>query len=116
MQNLTIADHPLLRRDLTILRDRRTPHGVFRERIANAASILAYEAMRDLRVRTVTIDTPLESAEGVELDEEVFVVPILRAGLGMVNGFIRYVPEARVGHLRSEEHTSELQSRENLVC
>src|SRR5690606_10636312 len=80
MQNLTIADHPLLRRDLTILRDRRTPHGVFRERIANAASILAYEAMRDLRVRTVTIDTPLESAEGVELDEEVFVVPILRAG------------------------------------
>ncbi len=106
MQNLTIADHPLLRRDLTILRDRRTPHGVFRERIANAASILAYEAMRDLRVRTVTIDTPLESAEGVELDEEVFVVPILRAGLGMVNGFIRYVPEARVGHLgmkRDEE-------------
>lgn len=106
MQHLTIVDHPLLRRDLTILRDRRTPHGVFRERIAHAASILAYEAMRDLRVRAVEIETPLEVAGGVELEEEVFVIPILRAGLGMVDGFIRYVPEARVGHLgmkRDEE-------------
>lgn len=99
MENLTVADHPLLRRDLTILRDRRTPHGIFRERIGHAAAILAYEAMRDLQVREIEIETPLESTEGVELSEEVFVVPILRAGLGMVDGFIRYVPEARVGHL-----------------
>lgn len=99
MKNLTLVDHPLLRRDLTILRDRRTPHGVFRQKIADAAAILAYEAMRSLEVGSVLIDTPLEKAEGVELAEEVLVVPILRAGLGLVDGFVRYVPEARVGHL-----------------
>lgn len=106
MENLTVADHPLLHRDLTILRDRRTPHGVFRDKIGHAATILAYEAMRDLRVRKIEIETPLEVTDGVELQDEVFVVPILRAGLGMVDGFIRYVPEARVGHLgmkRDEE-------------
>lgn len=106
MENLTVVDHPLLHRDLTILRDRRTPHGVFRDKIGHAATILAYEAMRDLRVRKIEIETPLEVTDGVELQDEVFVVPILRAGLGMVDGFIRYVPEARVGHLgmkRDEE-------------
>lgn len=99
MKNVTVVDHPLLRRDLTILRDRETPHGVFRQKIADAASIMAYEAMRRVKVRAVEVQTPLEPAEGVELAEDVFVVPILRAGLGMTEGFVRYVPEARVGHL-----------------
>lgn len=106
MTNVTVVDHPLLRRDLTILRDRRTPHGLFRQKIADAASILAYESMRTLGVRSVDIQTPLEKTKGVELAEEVFVVPILRAGLGLVEGFIRFVPEARVGHVgmkRDEE-------------
>lgn len=106
MKNLTVVDHPLLRRDLTILRDRRTPHGLFRRTIADAASILAYEAMRSLEVGSVVVETPLERAEGVELAEEVLVVPILRAGLGLVEGFVRFVPEARIGHLgmkRDEE-------------
>lgn len=109
MENLTVADHPLLGRDLALLRDRRTPHGIFRRTISDAASILAYEAMRDLKVRPVKIETPLESTEGVELSEDVFVVPILRAGLGLVDGFVRFVPEARVGHLgmRRDEETHE---------
>ena len=96
---LTVVDHPLLRRDLTILRDRSTPHGVFRKTISDAAAILAYEAMRGLPLRTRAVETPLETTTGYELDEEVVVVPILRAGLGMVDGFIRFLPEARVGHL-----------------
>lgn len=99
MKNLTVVNHPLLLRDLTILRDRRTPHGLFRQTISNAASILAYEAMRSLEVGAVVVDTPLEKAAGVELAEEMLVVPILRAGLGLVEGFVRFVPEARVGHL-----------------
>ncbi len=96
---LTVVDHPLLRRDLTILRDRSTPHGLFRKTLSDAAAILAYESMRGLPLRTRTVETPLEPTTGYEIDEEIVVVPILRAGLGMVDGFIRFAPEARVGHL-----------------
>lgn len=106
MTNVTVIDHPLLRLDLTVLRDRRTTHGLFRQRMADAASILAYEALRTLEVRSIEVETPLEKAEGVERAEEVFLVPILRAGLGLVEGFLRFVPDARVGHLglqRDEE-------------
>jgi uracil phosphoribosyltransferase len=106
MKNLTVVDHPLLRRDLTILRDRRTPHGVFRKTMSDAAAILAYEAMRHLETREVEIETPLEPTKGYEIAFEVYVVPIMRAGLGLVDGFIRFVPEARIGHLgmkRDEE-------------
>ena len=96
---LTVVDHPLLKRDLTILRDRRTPHGLFRRKMGDAASILAYEALRDLEVAEESIDTPLEATIGFRLAKEIVVVPVLRAGLGMVDGFVRFVPEARVGHL-----------------
>ena len=107
MKNLTVVDHPLLRRDLTILRDRATPHGEFRKTISDAAAILAYEAMRDLETREVEIETPLEPTQGHRIAREVFVVPILRAGLGLVDGFVRFVPEARIGHLgmRRDEET-----------
>ena len=96
---LTVVDHPLLKRDLTILRDRRTPHGLFRRKMGDAASILAYEALRDLELAEEPIDTPLETTVGYRLAKEIVVVPVLRAGLGLVDGFIRFVPEARVGHL-----------------
>ncbi len=99
MEQVTVVDHPLLKRDLTILRRAGTPHGVFRKTLSDVSTILAYETLRMLRLRSVEIETPLESTEGFELDEEVIVVPILRAGLGMTNGFVRFVPEARIGHL-----------------
>ena len=99
MDQVTVVDHPLLKRDLTILRRAETPHGVFRKTLSDVSTILAYETLRMLRLRTMKIDTPLESTAGFELDEEVIVVPILRAGLGMINGFVRFLPEARVGHL-----------------
>lgn len=106
MQNLTIIEHPLLRRDLTTLRRRETPHGAFRETVSDAAAILAYEAMRGVDVEEVQIETPLEPCTGYAVADRVVVVPILRAGLGLVDGFVRFVPEARVGHLgmqRNEE-------------
>jgi uracil phosphoribosyltransferase len=104
---LTVVDHPLLKRDLTILRRRDTPHGVFRKTISDAAAILAYEAMRDLTLERQDVDTPLETTDGYVVRDPVVVVPILRAGLGLVDGFVRFVPEARIGHLgiRRDEKT-----------
>jgi uracil phosphoribosyltransferase len=96
---LTVVDHPLLKRALTTLRDARTPYGEFRRTLSDLSSILAYEALRDLPVRETTVQTPLEETAGYQLAREVVVIPVLRAGLGLVDGFVRYVPEARVGHL-----------------
>jgi len=105
-EGVTVVDHVLLRRLVSILRDRGTPHGVFRQTLDEAAMILAYEAMRSLRPEDLEVQTPLEHAAGVRLADQVVIVAILRAGLGMVDGFLRLVPEARVGHLgmyRDEE-------------
>lgn len=96
---LTVVDHPLLKRDLTILRDRTTAHGLFRKTVSDAAAILAYETLRSIPLAEVDIHTPLEPTTGYAIAQEVIVVPIMRAGLGMVDGFVRFVPEARVGHL-----------------
>ena len=99
MDHVHVIEHPILQRDLTILRRADTPFGVFRSTLLDVSSILAYEALRSIRMREVGIDTPLEPTLGHEVDEYVIVVPILRAGLGMVDGFVRFLPEARVGHL-----------------
>src|SRR3954463_14141578 len=98
MEGVTVVDHVLLRRLVSILRDRGTPHGVFRQTLDDAAMILAYEAMRGLRADEHEIETPLEGAQGVRLADGVMPVAILRAGLGLVDGFLRLVPDARVGH------------------
>ena len=96
---LTVVDHPLLKRALTTLRNRDTPYGEFRRTLSDVSSILAYEALRGLPVEETTVRTPLEETAGYRLAREVVLVPVLRAGLGLVDGFVRYVPEARVGHL-----------------
>src|SRR4051812_2265085 len=116
-EGVTVVDHVLLRRLLTILRDRDTPHGVFRQTLDDAAMILAYEAMRELRTDAVEIETPLEVTNGVRLADEVVIVAILRAGLGLVDGFLRLVPDARVGHLgmyRDEEALRPVGYYENI--
>jgi uracil phosphoribosyltransferase len=114
---VTVVDHVLLRRLLSILRDRETPHGGFRQTLDEAAMILAYEAMRSLRTDAHEVQTPLEPAAGVQLADQVVVVAILRAGLGMVDGFLRLVPDARVGHLgmyRDEEALRPVGYYENI--
>lgn len=97
--SLTIVDHPLLSRDLTVLRDKNTTHGVFRKVIADVSALLAYEALRSVRLKSLAIQTPLEDTTGYVVDDEVIVVPVLRAGLGLVDGFTRFLPEARIGYL-----------------
>lgn len=99
MPHLTVVDHPLVRRDLARLRDAKTPHGDFRRLLADVSTLLAYEALRDLAERETSVQTPLEATVGHELAEPVIVVPVLRAGLGMVDGILRLVPDARVGHV-----------------
>lgn len=106
MEGVHVVDHVLLRRLVSILRDRATPHRDFRETLSDAAMIIGYEAMRTLAAEPVDVPTPLEGTRGVRLADEIVVVAILRAGLGMVDGMLRLVPEARVGHLgmyRDEE-------------
>ena len=116
-EGVTVVDHVLLRRLLSILRDRETPHGLFRQTLDDAGMILAYEAMRALRPVDTEVQTPLEPAAGVRLADQVVIVAILRAGLGLVDGFLRLVPDARVGHLgmyRDEEALRPVGYYENI--
>src|SRR4051795_3778782 len=117
MEGVTVVDHVLLRRLVSILRDRNTPHGVFRQTLDDAGMILAYEAMRSLQPDEYDVMTPLEGARGVRLADEVVIVAILRAGLGLVDGFLRLVPDARVGPLgmcRDEEALRPVGYYENI--
>ena len=107
--NLSIVSHPLLKRDLTILRRKETPPGIFRKTVSDAAAVMAYEVMRDLELSQITIDTPLEPTSGYVISQRVIVVPILRAGLGLADGFVRFVPEAAIGHLGMERDEETLQ-------
>ena len=106
MKNLTIIDHPLVKRDLTILRDKNTPSNTFRAVLRRTASLMAYEVTRDLTLHKVKVATPLEKTKGFRVGSPIVLVPILRAGLGMVGGFVEVIPDARVGHIgiyRDEE-------------
>jgi uracil phosphoribosyltransferase len=96
---LTVVEHPVLADRLSVMRDRATSHGDFRQALFEAAAIMAVEVARELPVKEVDIETPLESTTGRRLRDEVAVVPVLRAGLGMVEGFLRLLPDARVGHV-----------------
>lgn len=97
---LFIVEHPLVQHKLTLLRDRRTPTKIFKELVDEIAMLMAYEATRDLALEPVQIDTPLERTTGRRVSgKKLTLVPILRAGLGMVDGILKLVPSARVGHI-----------------
>ncbi len=106
MKNLTIINHPLVKRDLTLLRDKKTPSNLFRSVLRRTASLMAYEVTKDLRLRQFTVATPLEKTAGYVVSDPIILIPILRAGLGLVGGFVEVIPDARVGHIglyRDEE-------------
>jgi uracil phosphoribosyltransferase len=95
-----VADHPLVAHKLTTLRDETTDSPTFRRLADELVTLLAYEATRDVRVADVTVTTPVGPAEGVRLTRpQPLVVPILRAGLGMLDGMTRLLPTAEVGFL-----------------
>jgi uracil phosphoribosyltransferase len=104
---LLAVDHPLVSHKLTVLRDRETDSPTFRRLTEELVTLLAYEATRDIRVSPHTVNTPVAAAEGVRLSlPRPLVVPILRAGLGMLEGMTRLMPSAEVGFVgmvRNEE-------------
>lgn len=104
--NLHISSHPLLQHKLTLLRDVKIKHRQFREIVGEVAKLLCYEVTADLALNQRTVQTPLAVAHGHEVKEEIGLVPILRAGLGMVDGMLEMIPGAEVWHLgiyRDEE-------------
>jgi uracil phosphoribosyltransferase len=102
-----VADHPLITHKLTVLRDATTPSPTFRALAEELVTLLAYEATRNVRVEEVTVQTPVGEAKGLAISQpRPLVVPILRAGLGMLEGMVKLVPTAEVGFLgmvRNEE-------------
>lgn len=102
-----VADHPLITHKLTVLRDKNTPSPVFRQLVEELVTLLSYEATRDVRVDSIEIETPVTKTTGVKLSRpRPIIVPILRAGLGMLEGIIKLLPTAQVGFLgikRDEE-------------
>ena len=107
MSEVHASDHPLVAHKLSRLRDRSTEPKKFRELVREIAALLAYEATADLAIMPRQLETPLAATTGYELQEKIGLIPILRAGLGMVEGFWELMPAAEVWHigLYRDEHT-----------
>lgn len=100
MANITITNHPLIQHKLSILRDKHTASKEFRTLVGEIAMLMCYEATRDLPLKDVEIETPVSKMTTKALaGKKLAFVPILRAGLGMVDGVLTLVPSARVGHI-----------------
>ena len=97
--SVTVVDHPIIRTKLSRLRDMTTAHRQFRDLLDEIAMLMTYEVTRDFPTREQPVDTPLERMPGHVLARQVTLVPVLRAGLGMADGVLSILPEARVGHL-----------------
>lgn len=98
--SVKIMDHPLIKHKMTILRKKETSSMEFRQITTEIASLMGYEVTRDLDLKDIDIETPLEKTVGKEISgKKISIVPILRAGLGMVDGLLTIVPSARVGHI-----------------
>ena len=108
-KNFNLINHPLVKRDITILRDVSTPPEIFREVVKRISIILAVEMSKDFKISGIKIETPLEKTTGFKLKQNIVLVPVLRAGLGMVNGFLEVIPEAKVGHIGLQRNEKTLK-------
>jgi len=98
--NLTVIDHPLIRHKMAVLRSRGTSKKIFRELVDEIAMLMGYEVTRDLPLKDVEVETPLETTVAQMVSgKKLTLVPVLRAGLGMVEGMLRLMPAVRVGHI-----------------
>ena len=98
-ENFFLIEHPIIKRDVTILRDINTDTETFRAALQRVSNILAVELSKEFKLTDTEVETPLEKTQGAKLTHDVILVPVLRAGLGMVNGFLQIIPEAKVGHI-----------------
>ncbi len=99
MRGVTVITHPLVQHNLTRLRDERTQPQEFRRLLNEIAGLMTYEATRSLRVKKISVRTPMEKTTGAQLEKEIVLVPVLRAGLGMLDGILEMIPHARVGFI-----------------
>ena len=113
-----VANHPLITHKITVLRDKNTPSPTFRQLVEELVTLLAYEATREVKVHEIDVETPLTKTKGVRLsDPQPLIVPVLRAGLGMLEGMMKLLPTAEVGFLgirRNEETLEPLTYAERL--
>ncbi|NMB18029.1 MAG: uracil phosphoribosyltransferase [Erysipelothrix sp.] len=109
---ITVLNHPLITHKLTQMRRVETGTKQFREYLDEVAGLMAYEISRDIKLDPVTINTPVQECETYELNKEIVLVPILRAGLGMVDGILRLIPTAKVGHIGVYRDEETLQPHE----
>jgi uracil phosphoribosyltransferase len=107
VKGVTVIAHPMVQHNLTRLRDRRTRPQEFRRVLGEVAALMMYEATRSFGVRRIGVQTPLARTEGFQLEREVVLIPVLRAGLGMLDSILQLIPNARVGFigLKREETT-----------
>ena len=111
--NVHILDHPLIRHKVAIIRDKNTTTKQFREVIGEIATLMAFEAFKDVPTQTITVETPLETVEQTVVKENsIAIVPILRAGLGMVDGVLTLFPAAKVGHIGMYRNEETLEPQE----
>ncbi len=107
--NAIILKHPLIEHKLAILRAKDTTNQVFRDTLNELSYLIVYEITRDLALRPVRIQTPLAPCNAQQLAEQVLLVPVLRAGLGMVEGILHLIPDAKVGHIGVYRNEKTLQ-------
>lgn len=99
MSKVNVMDHPLIAYKVTRLRDKNTTVKEFRELVNEIALLMGYEATRDLELKDKEVETPITKTIGKEISKEIAVVPILRAGLGMVDALMSLIPSAKIGHI-----------------
>src|SRR3990172_13154778 len=99
MGNITVVNHPIIQHHLSILRDHRTYEYDFRLRLKYICQLMFFEVTKEIQTKSIKITTPLESMEGQILKNDLIIVTILRAGLGMQEAFLNLFPEAAIGHL-----------------
>ncbi|MCT2042362.1 uracil phosphoribosyltransferase [Pseudoclavibacter alba] len=105
-----VADHPLITHKLTVLRDKTTPSPTFRQLVEELVTLLSYEATREVRVEPIDIETPVAPTTGVQISSpRPLAVPIIRAGLGMLDGFVKLVPSTQVGFIGIQRNEDTLQ-------
>lgn len=109
MNNLTIIDNPLIKRDITYLRHLETKEYQFRLAVRRIAYILASEISKEFATTEIEVETPLEITNGHKLAKQIVLVPVLRAGLSLVNSFIEMIPQAKVGHIGLQRDEETLQ-------
>jgi len=107
-KNLVLIEHPLVKKDISILRDKKTNTETFRAAVTRISNVLAVEISTTFSLKNIKVKTPLEETKGYQLKNRIVLIPVLRAGLGMVDGFLQLIPDAKLGHIGLERNETTL--------